>query len=67
MERALITEFEALLEAALLNLDPENRDRLREDVALYMDIRGYGPVKEQAVNDVQAKLSARSSARAAGN
>ena len=53
MERALITEFEALIDTALPRLDAQTIDQLRNDVALYMDIRGYGPVKEQAVNDMR--------------
>ena len=57
MERALIVEFETLLENSLPNLNSENIDRLRENVALYMDIRGYGPVKEQAVRDMRERLT----------
>jgi indolepyruvate ferredoxin oxidoreductase len=53
MERALITEFEALIDTALPRLDAQTIDQLRNNVALYMDIRGYGPVKEQAVNDMR--------------
>ncbi|MDH3409013.1 MAG: indolepyruvate ferredoxin oxidoreductase family protein [Gammaproteobacteria bacterium] len=57
MERALITEFEALLEKALPQLNSQNVGRLRENVARYMDIRGYGPVKEQAVRDVREQIT----------
>ena len=56
-ERALITEFEALVENSLQNLNAENAIRLRDKVALYMDIRGYGPVKELAVQDVRERLT----------
>ena len=62
MERELIAEFEAMIESRLPDLDEENVEQLRDDVALYNDIRGYGPVKEQAVEDVHAKLSVRLSA-----
>jgi indolepyruvate ferredoxin oxidoreductase len=65
MERALIAEFEALIESRLPDLNEDNVERLRNDVALYFDIRGYGPVKDQAVEDVHAKLSVRLSAHAA--
>ena len=57
MERALITEFETMVEDSLQNLNAENIVRLREKVALYMDIRGYGPVKAQAVRDVREQLT----------
>jgi indolepyruvate ferredoxin oxidoreductase len=57
MERELITEFEAMVENSLQNLSAENIARLRDNVALYMDIRGYGPVKEQAVRDVREQLT----------
>ena len=36
----------------------DNLDEAVEVVQLYMDIRGYGPVKEQAVKDVRAKIDA---------
>ena len=57
MERALITEFETLTGELLADLTPANLERARDMLALYMDIRGYGPVKEQAVEDVHARLA----------
>ncbi len=57
MERALITEFETLTDEILAELTPANLERARDMLALYMDIRGYGPVKEQAVKDVRARLA----------
>jgi indolepyruvate ferredoxin oxidoreductase len=62
MERALIAEFEALIEATLPDLNADSAKQLCADVALYLDIRGYGPVKEQAVKDVHSRLSVRPSA-----
>jgi indolepyruvate ferredoxin oxidoreductase len=64
MERALIQEFETLVDTCLQSLTADNVDRLRNDVALYMDIRGYGPVKAEAVDDVHARLSVRPFANA---
>ena len=59
MERALIAEFEQRLEQLLAALGPGNLELATEIVSLYMDIRGYGPVKEEAVEDVRVpnKLS----------
>jgi hypothetical protein len=38
-------------------LSVENLDEAVAVIRLYMDIRGYGPVKEQAVKDVREKIS----------
>jgi indolepyruvate ferredoxin oxidoreductase len=57
MERALIVEFEELIEQILASLNDATRAQARNDVKQYMDIRGYGPVKEQAVKDVHARLA----------
>ena len=56
-ERALIREFEQLIEQLLGALQPENLDLVTEIVTLYMDIRGYGPVKDQAVEDVRIRVA----------
>ena len=66
MERALIAEFETLIEAGLAQISAANIELLINDVACYMDIRGYGPVKEQAVKDVHARLSVRPSVNVEG-
>jgi indolepyruvate ferredoxin oxidoreductase len=58
MERALIGEFEASVEKLLSILDKENIGDAEAVVRLYMDIRGYGPVKEQAAIDVRGKIAA---------
>jgi indolepyruvate ferredoxin oxidoreductase len=56
-ERALIVEFENRVEQLLGALTAANLDLATEIVALYMDIRGYGPVKEQAVEEVRTRVA----------
>ncbi|MDJ0813531.1 MAG: indolepyruvate ferredoxin oxidoreductase family protein [Woeseiaceae bacterium] len=58
LERALIGEFESNVERMLAGLDDGNRDAMRDMVAAYMDIRGYGPVKDEAVADVGDRIRA---------
>ena len=58
MERALIAEFEETVSKFLSALDKENIGEVKAIVQLYMDIRGYGPVKDQAVKDVRDKIGA---------
>jgi indolepyruvate ferredoxin oxidoreductase len=57
MERALIGEFEATVDALLAELTPDTLQQAREIAAAYMDIRGYGPVKEEAVTEVRARVA----------
>ncbi|MDX1506933.1 MAG: indolepyruvate ferredoxin oxidoreductase family protein, partial [Woeseiaceae bacterium] len=57
MERALIGEFEQTIEQLLAGLDAANIDLARDIVGDYMDIRGYGPVKEQAVAEVRERIA----------
>jgi indolepyruvate ferredoxin oxidoreductase len=54
MERQLISEFEALLNAELPGLNTGNYAELLARVEAYLDIRGYGPVKEHAVQLMHA-------------
>jgi indolepyruvate ferredoxin oxidoreductase len=56
VERALIVEFEQRLDKLLEQLNGDNADKTRDVVASYMDIRGYGPVKDAAIEDVHARL-----------
>jgi indolepyruvate ferredoxin oxidoreductase len=56
-ERTLIREFEQRIEQLLGALQPDNLDLVTEIVTLYMDIRGYGPVKDQAVEDVRIRVA----------
>jgi len=53
-ERALIREFEEQVDELLPTLNAANADRLRTAFASYMDIRGYGPVKDQAIEETLA-------------
>jgi indolepyruvate ferredoxin oxidoreductase len=57
MERRLILEFENRVEELLGVLNAENLDLATEIVSLYMDIRGYGPVKEEAIEDVRTRVA----------
>ncbi len=57
MERALIGEFETHVATLLEHLTASNRDNARSIVARYMDIRGYGPVKEEAVGKVRQQVN----------
>jgi indolepyruvate ferredoxin oxidoreductase len=56
-ERRLILEFENRVEELLGALNSENLNLATEIVGLYMDIRGYGPVKEEAVEDVRTRVA----------
>jgi len=53
MERALISEFERLVDEILPILTPDNLDQASRLVRCFMDIRGYGPVKEESVQKVR--------------
>ncbi len=62
MERALITEFEALIDELLADLRADNVVAFTDIAAAWMDVRGYGPVKEQSVREVRQRIEdARSS------
>jgi len=54
MERRLINEFEEMLVAELPRLDASNYEGLLTRVEAYLDIRGYGAVKEEAVQLMRA-------------
>ncbi|HEX5764447.1 MAG TPA: indolepyruvate ferredoxin oxidoreductase family protein [Woeseiaceae bacterium] len=56
MERALIGEFEATFETLLAHLSADNIDLAAEIIGLYMEIRGYGPVKAEAVAKVRPQI-----------
>ena len=59
MERALISEFEAQVDTFLQGPDAQSAERLRDVCRWYGDIRGFGPVKDAAVERVRAKLAQR--------
>jgi indolepyruvate ferredoxin oxidoreductase len=54
-ERALIREYEALVERVLPRLGPHNEAAAIELLALYGDIRGCGPVKAEALETVRLR------------
>jgi indolepyruvate ferredoxin oxidoreductase len=56
MERQLIEEFEATLQTVLQVLDADNLALATEIVELFMEIRGYGPVKEVAVAKIRPQI-----------
>jgi len=57
MERALIGEFEDTIEQLLAALAPEMIADATAIAAAYMDIRGYGLVKEQAAAEVRDRVA----------
>ena len=56
-ERALAREFEHTLDILLAGLDAESLPAAAEVVNAYMDIRGYGPVKAQSVDEVRDRVA----------
>jgi len=59
MERELIVEFEQLAEQLLPALRADLLLEATEIVALYMEIRGYGPVKEESASGVREQIATR--------
>ena len=59
MERGLIGEFEAVVDEVLPALTAESLNDATELFGLYMNIRGYGPVKEEAVSLVRRQVAER--------
>ena len=57
MERELIGEFERLIDDLLPALRENRLREATELVALYMNIRGYGPVKEEAAKVVRQQVA----------
>ncbi len=58
-ERALIGEFEHTVDCLLQSLTADNISAATAIVNRYLDIRGYGPVKEQALHEVRADIQKR--------
>jgi indolepyruvate ferredoxin oxidoreductase len=56
MERALITEFEQLLDELQPVLRADNIAEAASLIRCYLDIRGYGPVKEESVHEVREQV-----------
>ncbi len=59
MERALIDDFETLVRDVLPKLDDQGLRNLTGIVRQFMDIRGFGPVKEDAVEKVREEVQQR--------
>ncbi|MGB5740085.1 MAG: indolepyruvate ferredoxin oxidoreductase family protein [Woeseia sp.] len=57
MERQLILEFEATTDSLLPHLTVSNLDQAAKLISLFLEIRGYGPVKEAAVAKVRQQLN----------
>ena len=58
MERQLIVEFESLIDRFLAQINSDSLEQMAEVVTFFLDIRGYGPVKKQAVDEVREKIAA---------
>ncbi|MEO4000941.1 indolepyruvate ferredoxin oxidoreductase family protein [Mesorhizobium sp. CAU 1732] len=56
MERDLIGWYEGVIDRALAMLSADNHSALREALAMPMQIRGYGPVKDEAAKRVRAAV-----------
>ena len=56
MERALIGEFESNVDLLLQRLTAVNVEFATEIVNEYLEIRGYGPVKEAAARDARTRI-----------
>ena len=54
-ERALIREYETMVEQLLTGLSAENLDKALQLARLPEDIRGYGHVKEKSLQDVNRR------------
>jgi indolepyruvate ferredoxin oxidoreductase len=59
MERALIGEFEDNVEILLQHLSSDNIELATEIVKEYLEIRGYGPVKEEAARNARARIESK--------
>ena len=59
MERELIKEFEANVETILDGLNAGNVDAARHILSEYLEIRGYGPVKEMAAEQSRTRILSR--------
>ena len=57
MERALIGEYRALLDRLTEGLTAVNRDEAARIAGMVMEIRGFGPVKAEAVAKTRARIS----------
>jgi indolepyruvate ferredoxin oxidoreductase len=58
MERRLITDYRATVETVLAHLSKDNHSLAVEIASLPDRVRGFGPVKAQAVADMRAAETA---------
>ena len=59
MERGLIAWYEELVETLVARLGDVPPEKLAGIAALAMEIRGFGPVKDEAVARVKAEVGKR--------
>jgi indolepyruvate ferredoxin oxidoreductase len=64
LERQLIAEFETLVDKLLPTLEKDGTSTARELVGAFDEIRGYGPVKEEAAIEARAKIASHAIMRA---
>ncbi|WP_305967618.1 MULTISPECIES: indolepyruvate ferredoxin oxidoreductase family protein [unclassified Mameliella] len=57
MERALIEEYRELLGRLVDGLTADNRDEAARIAAMVMEIRGFGPVKEEAADKTRKAIA----------
>ena len=57
MERQLIVEFEETIERLLAALGPDTLDPAVEVVEAFLEIRGFGPVKEEAAATARERIA----------
>jgi indolepyruvate ferredoxin oxidoreductase len=57
MERQLIVDFENIMNDMLASLDADNLDAALKKTEAWLDVRGFGPVKEKAVQALRADLN----------
>ena len=57
MERQLISDFEDAIERILAVLGPANLDVAVDTIEAFLDIRGFGPVKDEAVAKARERIA----------
>jgi indolepyruvate ferredoxin oxidoreductase len=57
MERQLICEFEATVETVLERLDATNAGEAVDVIEAWLEIRGFGPVKEESVEKTRKRVA----------
>jgi len=59
LERQMIVDFEATVDQVLKNLTPDNHGQAVAIIKLSMTVRGFGPVKIEALEKYKIELAAR--------